>query len=239
MDGWIDWAGGECPVPKGKLFEYRLRDGGTGAPLTSSTAWNWKHEGSPYDIVAYRLIAPPICPNQDNHEAGRPCPYCSDAPSASARERAAAACEPLIHQRSCTGDNIEDPGLILWRRDYNKLVERNACAIEQAEREVRADERDFQMHERHQIWRDARAVYRTTLAERQAIARIARSAAIEEAAQVAERYANHPASGDRNNTTEAFAAGMNHRAGAIDNALCICDAIRALVKPQENPYDPT
>lgn len=58
--GWIPHDGGECPLPPGTKFEYRLRDGGTGAPLTTPTAWYWKHDGGPYDIVAYRIASAEI-----------------------------------------------------------------------------------------------------------------------------------------------------------------------------------
>lgn len=54
-EGWIEWGGGECPIPPGSKFQYRLRDGGTGAPLTTASAWEWRHHNSPYDIVAYRF----------------------------------------------------------------------------------------------------------------------------------------------------------------------------------------
>lgn len=52
---WIEWRGGQCPLPAGTLFEYRLRNGGTGAPLRTPTAWKWEHDGGEYDIVAYRV----------------------------------------------------------------------------------------------------------------------------------------------------------------------------------------
>lgn len=44
-------------------------------------------------------------------------------------ERAREICEPLLYQRPCTGDDIENPGLLLWRRDYDKLCERIAAAL--------------------------------------------------------------------------------------------------------------
>src|SRR6266851_3295783 len=119
--GWIEWHGGECPVPVGESFEYRLRNGTGNGPLRTPTAWNWEHHGDQYDIVAYRLTEAAQAP-----------------PGASVMERAQAACAPLLYQRACTGDNVEDPGLILWRRDYDRLLENNARAIEQAEAEARA-----------------------------------------------------------------------------------------------------
>lgn len=59
MSDWIEWHGGQCPLPAGTQFEYRLRNGGTGEPLWNPTAWNWGHDGGEYDIVAYRSLSPP------------------------------------------------------------------------------------------------------------------------------------------------------------------------------------
>ena len=76
---------------------------------------------------------------------------------------------------------------------------------------------------------------------------------IEAAAEIADKYADHPCSGDNNNTLSAFYAGsrrtgaagrgrrsrasrvhagMDHRAGATDNAMVIRDAIRVLAPPR-------
>lgn len=67
-DGWIDWHGGECPVPEGALVDVRYRNsekfpdtfgtitlevGGYGA-----TGRHWNHDGYPNDIIAYRLHQP-------------------------------------------------------------------------------------------------------------------------------------------------------------------------------------
>lgn len=65
---WIDWPGGECPVPEGALVDVRYRNsekfpdtfgtialavGGYGA-----TGRHWNHDGYPNDIIAYRLHQP-------------------------------------------------------------------------------------------------------------------------------------------------------------------------------------
>ncbi len=65
----------------------------------------------------------------------------------------------------------------------------------------------------------------------------ARRAALGACEAIAEQYANNPPSGDNNNTLSAFEQGMDHRAGAVDCALCIRDAIRALASapPAEEP----
>lgn len=65
---WIDWPGGECPVPTGTLVDVKWRDGriDDGIPakishdLDSSkrNAISWQHYGNSHDIVAYRLHQP-------------------------------------------------------------------------------------------------------------------------------------------------------------------------------------
>lgn len=67
-DGWIDWPGGECPVPRGTLVDVKWRDGriDDGIPakishdLDSSkrNAISWQHHGNSHDIIAYRLHKP-------------------------------------------------------------------------------------------------------------------------------------------------------------------------------------
>lgn len=65
---WIDWPGGECPVPTGTLVDVKWRDGriDDGIPakishdLDSSkrNVISWQHHGNSHDIVAYRLHQP-------------------------------------------------------------------------------------------------------------------------------------------------------------------------------------
>jgi hypothetical protein len=64
-DGWIDWGGGECPVPTGTLVDVKWRDGriDDGIPAKIShdlyssrrNAIRWRHHGNSHDIIAYRL----------------------------------------------------------------------------------------------------------------------------------------------------------------------------------------
>lgn len=78
---WIEWGGGECPVPKGTLVDVRLRDG---SAELSAYAWGqkddvprefkasyagwafWLNEGDVSDIIAYRII--PEQPTNQNGE---------------------------------------------------------------------------------------------------------------------------------------------------------------------------
>lgn len=66
-EGWIEWAGGECPVEKGVLVDVRYRDGrqlialsandGTLNSRDASFVF-WRNDGSEKDIIAYRLHQP-------------------------------------------------------------------------------------------------------------------------------------------------------------------------------------
>jgi hypothetical protein len=53
---WIDWHGGECPVPAETRVEVRFRMGKENRPLGCASRWLWGHDDDPYDIVAYRII---------------------------------------------------------------------------------------------------------------------------------------------------------------------------------------
>lgn len=55
-DGWIDWAGGECPVPEGVLVDVKLRCGSVTVQRSGDTL-DWQHD-APDElgaIIAYRL----------------------------------------------------------------------------------------------------------------------------------------------------------------------------------------
>ena len=65
-DGWIEWHGGECPVPAGALVYVRFRNGVVGGLSGERVReYGWDHEGAVYDIVAYRISKPaePTKPN--------------------------------------------------------------------------------------------------------------------------------------------------------------------------------
>lgn len=61
MSDWIEWTGGECPIPDAKAGEYEIerRNGDQGIPLCDANSADWLHEEDvffEYDITAYRLI---------------------------------------------------------------------------------------------------------------------------------------------------------------------------------------
>ena len=67
MSEWIEWNGGECPVPEGMRAMVTLRDHRAlfaGEPVL----WRWSHRGRHDDIVSY-LVVDPNClhPDTVNH----------------------------------------------------------------------------------------------------------------------------------------------------------------------------
>ncbi len=55
MTQWIEWLGGECPIPDGKLVELQFRNGDA-LVVAMAGAWQWWHSGKKHDVVAYREI---------------------------------------------------------------------------------------------------------------------------------------------------------------------------------------
>ena len=53
MSSWIEWHGGEQPVPDGTKVEIMFRCGVT--DTGDAEAWLWGHEGDNLDIVKYRV----------------------------------------------------------------------------------------------------------------------------------------------------------------------------------------
>jgi hypothetical protein len=72
MSEWIDWAGGECPVPDGAT-EVEVRyvadsDGEDAERMTGDQAreLHWSHTGGIGDIVAYRVLSAPASAKPSN-----------------------------------------------------------------------------------------------------------------------------------------------------------------------------
>lgn len=57
MTDWIEWKGGERPVPPDTRVEVRYRTGATDRGLAGSWAACWLNDGAPDDIVAYRVVS--------------------------------------------------------------------------------------------------------------------------------------------------------------------------------------
>ncbi len=54
-DGWIEWQGGECPLPDKHPVELRFRTGDTTRSRVSGP-WSWSHDCNALPIIAYRPI---------------------------------------------------------------------------------------------------------------------------------------------------------------------------------------
>lgn len=68
-EGWIEWGGGECPVPRGTLVDVKYLCGDvnrhikageldSSGSIDTAFAVRWSKLGAEYDIIAYRLHQP-------------------------------------------------------------------------------------------------------------------------------------------------------------------------------------
>ena len=56
-DGWIQWNGGECPVPAGTMVDIRFRRcGDESNRIAEDLDWGHGKLGCWWDIVAYRIV---------------------------------------------------------------------------------------------------------------------------------------------------------------------------------------
>lgn len=53
-DDWVEWCGGDQPVEDCTKVEIRTRNGDEWEGYAN--IWQWSHNGSEYDIVAYRVV---------------------------------------------------------------------------------------------------------------------------------------------------------------------------------------
>lgn len=67
-DDWIEWGGGECPIKPGDICDIKCRDGEFFRRLEDYQL-DWKHDGTPADIIAYRII-PEQSTNQTAQQSG-------------------------------------------------------------------------------------------------------------------------------------------------------------------------
>jgi len=58
LAGWVDWRGGECPLPEDAIFYLEYRRAGVRGPNTDPQGYPWKHTGGHYDIVRYLPVRP-------------------------------------------------------------------------------------------------------------------------------------------------------------------------------------
>lgn len=67
-DGWIEWGGGDCPVPGATPVKVQFRKGTINSKECAGD-WGWlidDEEPRDYDIIAYRII--PDQPTNQNGE---------------------------------------------------------------------------------------------------------------------------------------------------------------------------
>lgn len=57
-DCWIEWSGGDCPVPEGTLVDVKFANGEPAAGVIPAEEWDWTHDEpiDGFDIVAYRVV---------------------------------------------------------------------------------------------------------------------------------------------------------------------------------------
>lgn len=67
-DGWIDWAGGECPVDRELPVDLKFRDGDSEEEGHQAGAYRWNNKGGSGDIIAYRLHQPQDANSRANDE---------------------------------------------------------------------------------------------------------------------------------------------------------------------------
>lgn len=54
-DGWIEWRGGECPLPAGTIHEVKFRSGEV-VQCDNPTTWAWGAGNNGCHISAYRVV---------------------------------------------------------------------------------------------------------------------------------------------------------------------------------------
>lgn len=57
-DGWVEWHGGECPLPQMAQIEYKMRTT-TKTYRHNAGSLGWNHTGTGGDIVAYKVVDEP------------------------------------------------------------------------------------------------------------------------------------------------------------------------------------
>ncbi len=54
---WIEWNGGECPVPPNQLVDIRFGGRWADRLRQDPLNWVWEHNAAPLDIIAYRVVS--------------------------------------------------------------------------------------------------------------------------------------------------------------------------------------
>lgn len=101
-DGWIQWHGGECPVPPSTVVQYRRRDGE--GWKRRAEVLRWEHRFNSGDIIAYRVIWKAEAPTE--------APTTSPAPEICCGDHATCTkpCVPRVQHRADADGWIQHDG---------------------------------------------------------------------------------------------------------------------------------
>lgn len=138
-EGWIEWGGGECPVPRGTLVDVKYRCGDVnyhtkaGEPdsagsIDTAFAVRWSKLGAEYDIIAYRLHNPQEATQYDEEADLNECIGQDVAPEWNGEGLPPVGCVCEYTMQTITGDD--------WNQctvDYvgsSFVVYRDYCGVE-------------------------------------------------------------------------------------------------------------
>ena len=134
-DGWIEWGGGECPVPTGTLVDVKWRDGriDNGIPAKIShdldpskrNAISWRHHGNSYDIIAYRLHNPQEAEkaNADDEVDLNECIGQDDAPVWSGEGLPPVGCECQYRKHKKSEQSEWFTGVVKYASEFTVVIQ--------------------------------------------------------------------------------------------------------------------
>lgn len=129
-DGWVEWFGGECPLPDGVPFEAKRRDGEVAARVDS-----WLHGYGWRDITAYRPIldadTKPEAPAWDGD-----CPppvgcVCEGHVQDTARQWRWVAVEVLMQKENECAVHVPSMGVLRWCDEFRPIRSQEDRAVEE------------------------------------------------------------------------------------------------------------
>ena len=133
MSDWIEWKGGECPVPPGTKVDVKFRSGNV-YDGENAASYSWRHCGVRSDIVAYRVVGEQPAPKNDG---GPAFPFANERPDAPAgmtlRDYFAAVALPALI--SAMGQDVAGLQRAMKKAgtsDPQALFARNAYAVADA-----------------------------------------------------------------------------------------------------------
>lgn len=55
-DGWIEWKGGDCPIPDGTKHIVKFRCGEVSSIDDTTESWGWGAGNGSHNIIAYKIV---------------------------------------------------------------------------------------------------------------------------------------------------------------------------------------